>query len=127
MPSVVREKELNDRLWARVRPLLPAHPASPKGGRPRADDRACFEAVVYVLRNGLRWRDLPAKFPSPATCWRRHAEWSGDGVWEDVWRAVLDELAEAGLLDASELYLDCTFAPAQKGGRASGIPSAARG
>ena len=57
MPSVEREQELNDRLWERVRPLLPRYTPSPKGGRPRADDRACFEAVVFMLRNGLRWRD----------------------------------------------------------------------
>ena len=82
MPSVEREKELNDRLWERVRPLLPVRDPSPRGGRPRADDRACFEAIVFMLRNGLRWRDLPKSFPSPATCWRRHAEWTGDGVWE---------------------------------------------
>ena len=126
MPSVAREQELNDLLWKRVKRLLPAYSPSPKGGRPRADDRACFEAIVFVLRNGLRWRDLPDRFPSPVTCWRRHAEWTGDGVWEEVWRAVLDELGDAGLLDPSELSLDCTFAPAQKGGRKSGIPSAAR-
>ena len=127
MPSVEPEKELNDRLWERVRPLLPAYTPGPKGGRPRADDRACFEAVVFVLRNGLRWRDLPGHFPSPATVWRRHVEWTDQGVWENVWRVVLDELADAGLLDTSELYLDCTFAPAQKGGSRSGTPSAARG
>lgn len=127
MPSVARERELNDRLWDRVRHLIPTHTPSPRGGRPRADDRACFEAVVFVLRNGLRWRDLPDHFPSPATVWRRHAEWSGDGVWEGLWRAVLDELAAAGVLDTSELYLDATFAPAQKGGGRSGRPSAGRG
>ena len=107
MPSVERERELNDRLWERVHPLLPAPAPRPKGGRPRADDRACFEGIVFVLRNGLRWRDLPARFPSGVTCWRRHAEWTGDGVREAVWRAVSDELAEAGVLDPSELYLDC--------------------
>jgi transposase len=123
MPSVERERELNDRLWERVRPLLPVYRPSAKGGRPRADDRACFEGIVSVLRNGLLWRDLPDRSPSPATVWRRHAEWSGKGVW----RAVLDELADAGLLDTSELYLDCTFAPAQKGGPRSGRPSAGRG
>jgi transposase len=127
MPSVERETELNDRLWEGVRPLLPRYTPSPKGGRPRADDRACFEAIVFMLRNGLRWRDLPECFPSPATVWRRHAEWTAAGVWERVWRAVLDELAEAGLLDTSELYLDCTFAPAQKGATRSARPSAARG
>ena len=127
MPSVARERELNDRLWERVRPLLPRYPPSPRGGRPRADDRACFEAVVFMLRNGLRWRDLPDHFPSPATVWRRHAAWTAAGVWECAWRVVLDPLAEAGLLDTGELYLDCTFAPAQKGGRRSARPSAARG
>jgi transposase len=127
MPSVAREKELNDGLWERVRPLLPSHPPGPRGGRPRADDRECFEGIVYVLRNGVRWRDLPDRFPSPSTVWRRHAAWTEDGVWEDVWRVVLDELADAGRLDTSELYLDATFAAAQKGGSRSGTPSAARG
>jgi transposase len=126
MPSVAKERELNDRLWLRVGQLLPPQPPRPKGGRPRADDRSCFEAIVFVLRNGLRWRDLPERFPSAVTCWRRHTQWTADGIWEQLWRVVLDELADAGLLDPSELYLDCTFAPAQKGGRKSAKPSAAR-
>lgn len=127
MPSVARERELNDRLWERVGRLLPPPAAKPRGGRPRADDRACFEGIVHVLRNGLRWRDVPrGRFPSGVTCWRRHAEWTGDGVWERAWRAVLDELAEAGVLDPTELYLDCTFAPAQKGATRSASRRPAR-
>lgn len=127
MPSVARERELNDLLWQRVQPLLTPYVPSPKGGRPRVDDRACFEGIVFVLRNGLRWRDLPDQFPSGCTCWRRHADWTRDGAWESVWRVVLDELSDHGLLDVSELALDCTFAPAQKGGRKLVTPSAARG
>ena len=126
MPSNARERERNDRLWERVRPLRPPPAPKPKGGRPRADDRACFDGIVFVLRNGLRWEDVPERFPSGPTCWRRHAEWTGDGVWEGVWRAVLDERAEAGVLDPSELALDCTFAPAQKGATRSASPGSAR-
>ena len=97
MPSTARERELNDRLWERVRPLLPPPAPRPKGGRPRADDRACFEGIVFVLRNGLRWKDVPQdRFPSGPICWRRHAEWTGDGVWEAAWRAVRDELPRPG-------------------------------
>ena len=63
-----------------------------KGGRPRADDRACFEGVLWVLLTGLAgrgWKNLPDKFPSPATCWRRLAEWRAAGVWLDaLWGAV---------------------------------------
>ncbi len=127
MPDAKTERELNDRLWARVRPLLPPAPPHPKGGRPFADDKACFAGIVYQLRNAIRWNATPACFPSGVTCWRRHRDWTEAGVWEGVWRAVLDELAAAGLLDTSELYLDCTFAPAQKGGRRSARPAAARG
>jgi transposase len=127
MPSQQVERELTERLWERVRPLLPSRDPGPKGGRPWADDRACFEGVVYVLRSGCRWRDLPERFPSPATCWRRFRDWTADGVWDRAWRMVLEELDRVGQLDTTELYLDATFAPAQKGGSRSAKPSAARG
>lgn len=127
MPSTAVERELAERLWERVRPLLPPTRPSPKGGRPRADDKACFLAIVHVLRSGCRWRDLPATFPSPATCWRRHRDWTNDDVWGRVWQDVLAELDAAGVLDTDELFLDATFVPAQKGGSRSGPPCAARG
>jgi transposase len=128
MPDRRTERELNDRLWERVRPLLPLRPEHPKGGRPFADDRACFEGILSVLRNGCRWRalDVIDAFPSGVTCWRRHRDWTRAGVWARVWRIVLDELDEAGLLDTSEFALDATFVEAKKGGPRSGKPSAAR-
>ena len=127
MPSKRVEDELAERLWARVRPLLPPEPPKPNGGRPRADDRACFLAVLFVLRSGCRWRDLPACFPSAVTCWRRHRDWTDAGVWHRAWALVLEELDAAGGLDTSELALDATFVEARKGGRRSPAPCAARG
>jgi transposase len=103
MPSKRREQQLLDLLWVRVRNLLPPKPAHPRGGRPFADDKACFAGVVYQLRNACRWNDLPACFPSGVTCWRRHRDWTRAGVWSGVWKAVLAELAAAGLLDATQL------------------------
>jgi transposase len=127
MPDTSTERELNDRLWDRVRPLLPPPPPHPRGGRPFADDRACFEGIVYLLRNGLRWRQMPACYPSGVTCWRRHRDWTRAGVWGRVWRQVLRELQAAGKLDTSELAVDATFVEAKKGERRSDRPSAARG
>lgn len=127
MPDARTERELNDRLWERVRPLLPPPPTHPRGGRPFADDRACFEGVVYLLRNGIRWRAMPRSYPPGVTCWRRHRDWTAAGVWNRVWRIVLDALADAGQLDPSELALDATFVEAKKGGTRSATPSAARG
>ncbi len=125
MPSRRREQELLDALWDRVRPLLPPRPPHPKGGRPFADDKACFAGIVYALRNAVRWNDMPAGFPSGVTCWRRHRDWTRAGVWDAVWRAVLTELAAARRLDTSELFLDATFAEDRRGGRpTAGRPAA---
>ena len=120
--------ELTDEQWERIKQHLPPGPRSRKGGRPRADDRACLEGILWVLRSGARWKDLPKDrgFPSPATCWRRLARWERGGVWLRLWSAFLDELGEAGKLDWSECFADATFAPAEKGANASARPSAAR-
>jgi len=127
MPSKKREQELLDRMWDRVRPLLPPRPPNPKGGRPWADDKACLAGIVYQLRNAIRWNDMPPHFPSGVTCWRRHRDWTEAGVWPRVWKAVLAELADAGMLDTSELFLDATFAESRKGGDASAARAAASG
>ncbi|MBI1348855.1 transposase, partial [bacterium] len=47
--------------------LLPERTRSSRGGRPPADDRRCFEGILWVLKSGARWKDLPREFPSPAT------------------------------------------------------------
>ena len=125
MPSRKREQELLDRMWDRVQPLLPVRPVNPKGGRPWVDDKACFAGIVYALRNGIRWNDMPPCFPSGVTCWRRHRDWTAAGVWDRVWRRVLAELDVAGALDTAELFLDATFAEDRQGGRASAAPAAA--
>jgi transposase len=125
MPDAATERDLMDRLWDRVRHLLPPPPPHPKGGRPFADHRSCFEGIVCVLRNGLRWRQMPAGYPSGVTCWRRHRQWTEAGVWHRVWKLVLAELDEAGKLDTSELAMDGTFIEAKKG--ASGSARAGRG
>jgi transposase len=125
MPSRRRERQLLDAMWERVAPLLPARTPGPKGGRPWADDRACFAGVVYALRNGIRWNDMPPCFPSGVTCWRRHRDWTAAGVWDRVWQLVVAELAAAGELDPSELVIDATFAESRKGGNARAARAAA--
>ncbi len=89
---------VTDAQWARIQPYLPKSVRSPRGGRPRADDRACLEGILWVLRTGARWRDLPEAYPSPATCWRRLGAWEDADVWEDLWRAFLSELDQQGLI-----------------------------
>jgi transposase len=120
-------ERLTDAQWALVEPHLPKRKPSPKGGRPPADDRACFEGILWILRTGARWKDPPKEYPSPATCWRRLAEWERQEVWLDLWRAFIAQLDHQGQLDWSEAFMDGTFAPAKEGGLASEGHAKARG
>ncbi len=81
--------KVSDELWERVRPLLPAHPPHPKGGRPRADDRQMFEAIVYVLRTGIQWNALPRELGASSTVYDRFRQWERQGVFERLWAAGL--------------------------------------
>ena len=114
---------LNDWQWEIIQPLLP--PVS-GFGRPRADDRLVLEGILWVLRSGSRWKDLPRCFPSYATCWRRFADWSVEGIWETAWRRLVKQLDRQGAVDWEEGIADGTFASAKKGAATSARPSAAK-
>ena len=110
---------LPDGLWAVIEPLLPAsRPAPPRGGRPRVSDRAALTGILFVLKTGLAWVDLPAELNcgSGMTCWRRLAEWQAAGTWDRVHAALLDRLAGAGKLDWSRLVVDSSSVRAVFGG-----------
>ena len=117
---------LTDAQWAKIEPLLPRLPRSPRGGRPWVGHRAVIDGILWVLKTGARWRDLPAEYPSPSTCWRRLKRWDDDGTWLRLWRAFIAELDERGRLQWETAFIDGTFAPAKKGAPTSAKPSAGK-
>jgi transposase len=120
------KRVLTDADWERIAPHLPRPKPSPKGGRPRADDRECLEGILWVVRTGARWQDIPVDLPSGSTCWRRLRDWAGEGSLQALQGLLVAELDERGALDLEELLADATFIRAKKGGTTSGKPSAAR-
>lgn len=100
-----------DSQWALIQPLLP--PLS-RTGRPRADDRRTLDAILFVLKTGCRWRDLPRDYGSPVTAWRRLRRWQEEGVWERIWRTLLSRLDAHGKLDWATAFLDGSFIPAKR-------------
>ena len=84
-------------------------------GRPRRDDRQVLEGILWVLRSGARWQDVPREYGSATTCWRRLKQWEEAGVWETIWRAVLATLEARQRLDWAHAFLDGSFVPAKKG------------
>jgi len=112
--------------WELLEPLLPKAKRSAKGGRPPIENRQVLEGILWVLRTGARWQDLPDRYPSASTCWRRLKLWEEQGVWLDVWRKFLSMLDEKGALDWQEAFIDGSFAPAKKGGPLLGLPNGAK-
>jgi len=117
---------LTDEQWKKIAPLIPKPPPRPKGGRPRADDRLVFEGILWILKTGARWKDLPDRYPHPSTCWRRLKQWYEAEVLKDMWRAFLSDLDASGVLDWEESFIDGSFFPAKKGVQQSGRPSGER-
>lgn len=128
MREINRETKrvLTDEHWERLAPLLPPHPASPKGGHPRKDDRECLEGILWILRTGAAWQKIPVDLPSGSTCWRRLQEWAGEGVLSEIHAVLIDELGSLGKLDLEELLADATFIRAKKGATRSEKPRLAR-
>jgi transposase len=94
---------LTDEQWVVIEPLIPERRRGP--GRPRADDRETLHGMLYVLKTGCAWEDLPREYGSAVTCWSRLQPWSDDGPWERVWRGLLSELEAQSKLKWSRAFL----------------------
>jgi transposase len=110
---------LTDELWARIETLLPPQKSKPKGGRPPVPDRAALTGILFVLRTGCQWEYLPQEMGCGCgmTCWRRLRDWHELGVWETIWRLLLDELGLADEIDWSKVAIDSCSVRAVFGGR----------
>lgn len=121
------KSELTDEQWRLIADLFPHEDRSGQRGRPAIEPRRCVEGILWVLRSGARWKDLPSCFPSYPTCWRRFRQWTEQGVWEKAWGRLLRKLDRQGRVNLSETIADGTFSSAKKGARRSERPNAARG
>lgn len=109
--------KVRDELWEAVEPMLPAQEPSPKGGRPRVEDRVCFNAIVFVLFTGIAWRHLPREMGcSPATAHRRLVALQQAGVFEQLHRELLGALNGVGWIDWSTAVIDGSHVRALQGG-----------
>ena len=122
----MRQPLLSDAQWEKIQPLLPKLKRR-RRGRPPKDNRVVLEGILWVLKTGARWRDVPKEIGTSGTvCWKRMRRWDQQGVWLRIWRAFLSELDQRGRLDWQESFLDGSFAPAKKGATELAKPSVAR-
>lgn len=99
----------------RIREHLPTRPKRPQGCRPPADDRKCFEGVLWITWTGSPWAAMPKPYGSSTTCWRRLQEWEEGDVFLYVWRNFLAEHNDTEKIRWDECVADGSFAPAKRG------------
>ncbi len=111
--------DLTDKQWEVISKEIPEHKVrADHRGRPWQNDRKILEGILWILRTGAPWKDLPDRYPPRATCHRRFQAWSRDGTFKKIWHALIRLLDDQGRLDWSEAFIDGSFASAKKGGLA---------
>lgn len=122
---------LTDELWERIEPLLP--PVKPRRfrfpGRKPLTHRQALTGILFVLKTGLAWNDLPRELGcgSGSRCRRRLAEWHEQGVWVQLHALLLAELQEADRIDWARAAVDSAFVRAVGGGEETGPNPTDRG
>jgi transposase len=111
-------KLLPDELWNEIADLFPEHQQSPEGGRHPKEHRVVLTAILFVLKTGIAWEDLPLEAfdCSYKTCKRRLEEWSQLGLWQRIHELFLARLRAADQLDWSRVLVDCSLVKAPLGG-----------
>ena len=106
-------------LWAICEPIIPRLKKSRKGGRPPVGNREALTGILFVLKTGIAWEDLPKEMGcgSGMTCWRRLVAWQKAGVWDKLHHILLEELQRADEIDWSRAIVDSAALKAVMGGK----------
>ncbi len=120
---MVRRYELSDEQWRRIEGLVPGKAGDP--GRTGADNRRFVNGVLWVLRSGARWHDLPERYGKWKTAHKRFTRWARAGVWEGIFAALTSNPDNEYLMLDSTLVRAHQQAATGKGGakiRLWGVP-----
>ena len=118
--------KLKEKQWEFIQPVFKKYRVKNKLGRPPTDTREVLQGILWILKTGARWKDLPREYPSYQTCHRRFQEWVRSGMFEKVLVALAIDLRDRGELDLSECFIDGTFVIAKKGAKGWERPSGAK-
>jgi transposase len=108
---VVARHDLSDVEWEAICPLIPEGPG---GGRPRGDPRSMVNAMLWVLRTGAPWRDLPEEFGPWQSVYFRFNDFRRTGVLDRVFEALQARLEKAGRIDRELWCVDGTSVRASR-------------
>ena len=115
---------LTDQQWQILEPLIPEPSRRADGrGRPWRSCREVLDGILWVLKTGAAWNDMPARYPPYQTCHRRFQLWVRSGVMEEILHTLVADVRDRGDLDLTECFIDGFFVPAKKGAQGWEKPS----
>ncbi len=118
MPS---RYELSDRQWDTIKGFLPGKKGDP--GRTAVDNRVFVDGVLWILRSGARWSDLPPRYGKYKSVHKRFCRWSEKGIWEKVFKYLSkDRDNEYLMIDSTIIKAHSQAATYKKKIRLWGVP-----
>ncbi len=119
---MVKRHELSDKQWEQLKPLLP--PQKQDTGRPSEDHRKIINGILWRLKTGVSWRDIPERYGPWSTIYSRFFRWKRSGIWDQIFSAILSQEDAQGCLDWDTHYVDSTIIRAHQ--HASGLKKRGR-
>src|SRR3712207_6720698 len=104
--------DLTNEQWARLAPLLP--PEKPYTGRPNLDHRRIINGILWILRTGAPWEDLPRRYGTRGTVSSRFYRWRKAGIWDRIFAALQQQADADGKLDWTLHFVDSTIVRAHQ-------------
>ena len=115
MTATRKRYEITDNEWERIKNMLPPERTG-KPGRPSSDNRTALNGMLWIVRSGAPWRDLPERYGSWSTLYDRFARWSDDGVIIKIFEALnVDADMQDISLDSTSIKAHQHAAGAKKG------------
>lgn len=88
-----------DELWRTIKPILDELDPPARTGRPRIDPRAALNAMIYRMRSGCQWNQLPSDFPDDASVHRTMQRWNDREIFPAIWATLVEACDELGGVD----------------------------
>jgi transposase len=113
---------MSDLFWLRDERMARLQPFFPRShGRPRVDDHRVLSGIIFINRNGLRWRDAPREYGPAKTLYNRWKRWSDKGVFV----AMMDGLSAKGA-ERKTIMIDATYLKAHRTASSLGVKKGGR-
>jgi transposase len=113
LPTIWRVPE---DLWERIAPILAELDPPKRTGRPRIDARAALDAILFRMRSGVQWNQLPREFPDDSSVHRTFQRWRDAGVFDRIWATLMAECEALGGVDWEWQAADTARFKARSGG-----------